>query len=744
MVGFFRIIGSVQKTAMTINFEIKGQLAKLLATEDLVVEHKKVSTACFNVQSRVLTLPLWERASNAVYDMLVAHEVGHALYTPNEDWTDRVKVPQSYVNIVEDVRIEKLMKRRYAGLAKTMYNGYKELNEQDFFDISEEDHNKYSLADRVNLHYKIGNFISVEFDDGEKTIVDMIGECETFADTLIAAEELYKYSKNQKKEEDLENNASVQIESGASGGATETVDIDPESSSEQSGESSMTQPTSEEPSDVEDKTPSQSSDLSGGKNMDDDVKTDQRLKDAIEQLVNSSPFNENVYLELPELDLKSVIAENKKIHEYIQNFWNESIQRKIDAGWKTKDAVYEHIKIDSEFAKFKVSAQKEVNYLVKEFECKKAADSYARATTARTGVLDCTKLHTYKYNEDLFKKVTTLADGKNHGLIFVLDWSGSMDRVLLDTVKQVCNLIWFCKKVSIPFEVYAFTNEWSCVTYDATGRPIYPTKHHKKEDGYIKVDADFSMMNFFTSKTSTKELENQMRSIFKIAYSYSNRNHYRDTVEVPSRIGLSGTPLNEALIALTQIIPQFQNDNKLQKVHSIVLTDGEGCGMTYYAACERHGTDSWIGVRGFNPSTCFIRDRKNGNLYATNKMYDYMTAQSDMLLRYIRNRYPHVSLIGMRVLSSGEAGSFIRKYFHGNQSAASATTDTWKKEKSFSIPTEGYHKYFGISSTALSTDVEFAVGDNATKTQIRSAFKKSLKSKQLNKKILNEFVQLIA
>ena len=63
---------------------------------------------------------------------------------------------------------------------------------------------------------------------------------------------------------------------------------------------------------------------------------------------------------------------------------------------------------------------------MKEFECRKAADSYARASTARTGVLDTSNLHTYKYNEDLFKKVSVIPDGKNHGLIFVLDWSGSM------------------------------------------------------------------------------------------------------------------------------------------------------------------------------------------------------------------------------------------------------------------------------------------------------------------------------
>jgi len=99
---------------MTVRQEIKSQLAKLLATEDLVVEHKKVETACFNVHTRVLTLPLWEKASNTVYDLLVGHEVGHALYTPDEDWLKEHKIPPQFVNVVEDARIEKLMKRRYA------------------------------------------------------------------------------------------------------------------------------------------------------------------------------------------------------------------------------------------------------------------------------------------------------------------------------------------------------------------------------------------------------------------------------------------------------------------------------------------------------------------------------------------------------------------------------------------------------------------------------------------------------
>ena len=110
-------------------------LARLLATEDLIVEHKKVETASFNVNTRVLTLPLWEKASDDVYNMLVLHEISHSLWTPNIDWTKDYNIPPNFVNICEDVRVEQLCKRRYPGSPKTFYNGYKELVENDFFEI---------------------------------------------------------------------------------------------------------------------------------------------------------------------------------------------------------------------------------------------------------------------------------------------------------------------------------------------------------------------------------------------------------------------------------------------------------------------------------------------------------------------------------------------------------------------------------------------------------------------------------
>jgi hypothetical protein len=146
---------------MAVQHEVKSQLAKLLATEDIVVEHKHVETAQFNVQTRVLILPLWEKASNAVYDMLVGHEVGHALFTPNEDPPEGI--PHNFLNVCEDARIEKLMKRKYMGLAKSFYNGYNELHDQDFFDLEDEDIDNFNLLnqthpDHVTHYIRYRNF----------------------------------------------------------------------------------------------------------------------------------------------------------------------------------------------------------------------------------------------------------------------------------------------------------------------------------------------------------------------------------------------------------------------------------------------------------------------------------------------------------------------------------------------------------------------------------------------------------
>ena len=721
---------------MTNKFEIRGMLARLLATEDLVVEHKKVETACFNVHTRCLTLPLWEKASDNIYTMLVLHEISHSLWTPNIDWTKQYNIPSQFVNVVEDARIEKLCKRKYPGSPKSFYAGYKELAEDDFFQIGDDNLETYNLADRANLYFKIGNFTNVPIQRGEEMeIINQIADAETFSDALNAAEVLYKYCKQKPQEEIKINLDSHEIPQSGGGNVSDSDDFENQEQSEndqpetQGSDGSGSEGETQQ---KQDQTPESQNGQEGGEEADPEVKTMESLEEALKDLASTSGY-ENVYLEFPQLDLKKVIVPNAEIHGKCGETWGEYL---ANSGYSS-DEIFGPI--DKQFNEFKRSAQKEVNYLVKEFECRKAADSYARATTARTGVLDCSKLHTYKFNEDLFKKVTTLADGKNHGLVFVLDWSGSMGNVMLDTIKQLFNLIWFCKKVSIPFEVYSFTTDYPLVNYDENGRANMRELSYQKRDGLIQVGEWFSMMNMLTSKVNGRTLDEQMRNIWRISCSFSSKCYVR--YNIPLGMSLSGTPLNESLIALHQILPKFQKENKLQKVQCVVLTDGEACQIKCHREVKRHWEDEpYVGTSHIGPNA-FLRDRKTGHTYSLDCAWDEMT---DIFLRNLRDKFQDINFIGIRVLESHDAGHFIRRYcgYYGDE--YNKVMSVWKKQKAFSLKNTGYHTYFGLSAAALSQDSEFDVHECATKAQIKNAFMKSLKSKKMNKKILGEFIELVA
>ena len=709
---------------MPVNQEIKSQLAKLLATEDLIVEHKKVETAEFNVHTRVLTLPKWERASNNVYDALVAHEVGHALYTPDVEWFKTLDIPHSFVNIVEDVRIEMLMKRRYAGIAKTFYNGYNELNDQDFFDIDGKNLTDFNLADRVNLYYKVGSWNDISFSDAETPILDLIKNAETFDDTLSAAEALYNFCKQE-----LEDKQTQEID------IEQDYDIDLKGSGDRSFDSSddnnLTVPESGSSNSPEsgsggDVAPS-GMDAGGDFVKEPEVRTESTLAEALKDLTDTRSNLENTYFELPKLDLKHVIIPNEFIHKIIDLSWID--QQEI---WNKHSGVSDIFEeTDEKYFEFKRNAQKEVNYLVKEFECKKSASAYARATTARTGVLDTANLHTYKYNEDLFKKISIVPEGKNHGLVFILDWSGSMSNVILDTLKQLYNLIWFCKKVSIPFEVYAFTNDFP------------PMEHYKsayeKKDGLALVHETFSLMNLFSSKVKGKDLEKQLKNMFRIGMCSDH--NYWTRFSVPLGMSLSGTPLNETIIALHQILPQFKKQHNLEKVQCVILTDGEGSPLRISKKFERYEDESYWGSNYIH-ERCILRNRKTGYTYSCAKMSYYSDA-STILLNDLRQSFLDVNFIGIRVLASRDAGQFVRQHVGYEDDTYEKIMRQWKKDKAFSIKDAGYHSYFGLSSSALANDDEFEVQEDATKAQIKRAFVKSLKTKKMNKKILCEFIELV-
>ena len=703
---------------MAINYEIKSQLAKLLATEDIVVENRDVQTAQFDVDSRVLTLPKWKRASNSVYDMLVGHEVGHALYTPNVD--PPKDIPHSFVNIVEDARIEKKMKQRYPGLSKSFYKGYKELSDDDFFCIEDQDLKTMNLADRINLYYKIGNFIDLPFTEEEMEFVSKVGQTDTFEDVCELAREIYKYCKSETPSTDQHQQPQTESPNGQPGDSVESPEGSSGSDSHEESEGEELESEDQE-LDTENELEQE-----GG---EPEATTDKAFEDGISELNGMDNGIDNVYVEVPKVNLDKIIITNKRVHEEIDLAWQlQSMPMKHTCEYTGR--VTEHKAdfsvADTAYQKFKKSAQREVNYLVKEFECKKSADAYARATVSKTGVLDCTKLHTYKYNEDLFRKVSVLPDGQNHGLIFILDWSGSMGGCILDTIKQLFNLVWFCNKCNIPFDVYAFTNSYLWNSEDEA----VENESMDWELNKLFVHKDFNLLNLLTGNVKRKELEKQMLNVWRMVYNMRHWVNY----ELPKGYGLSGTPLNETLVSLHQIIPQFQKNHDLQKVQCVILTDGEANHLPYCKPWissigdEREGTSNL--VRGHS----YLRNRKTGHTY---KVGDYFYQFTELLLTDLKESFPYTNFIGIRLAGARDINSMVRRYT-GEDSSKSV-----RKDKFFSLKTSGYDSYFLMVDQSLSNEVEFDVEEGATKAKIKSAFAKNLKSKALNKKVLSQFMDLV-
>jgi len=172
----------------------KSIIAKLLSEEDISVVHKKTKTAAFNVESRELILPLWkEEMSKDISDLFICHEIGHALYTSKDLLTkmQERKIDKSYVNIIEDARIEKMVQDKYLGTRSCFTKGYKELISKDFFGVNNKDLNELNLADRINLYFK--GVDNVPFSSVEQTWVDKVANVKTEDEVLDIAQGLMDF-----------------------------------------------------------------------------------------------------------------------------------------------------------------------------------------------------------------------------------------------------------------------------------------------------------------------------------------------------------------------------------------------------------------------------------------------------------------------------------------------------------------------------------------------------------------------
>ena len=747
-------------------------LAKLLAEEDLHVVHKQVSTASFDVKRRELVLPIWKDMSKPVQDMLTLHEVGHALYTPLsmlEEAKER-KIEHSFVNVVEDVRIEKMIQEKYLGAKSSFKRGYSELIGKDFFKVNGKDISKLGLIDRINLHFK--NVPDVPFSSEELVWVDRVANTKTPDDVLNLAEELYDYqSENQESQSQEEQNAEnpfqmptgdegeEEMESQGSGESEDDqsgADMDAEKSDGQDGDVTEEKVVSGESGESDEKTEEKTETQITGKegvgpaSVPITATTDNTYGDSLDTLRDTTAIDRE-YVKIPKVNLKEIIITPKEILGLPSH--NQSLNCSEYRNY-----------IDEKLTKLQNESKKTVSYLVKEFEMKKAADQYARASVSKTGSLDMGRLHTYKFNEDLFAKVTTLPGATNHGMVMYLDWSGSMASNLEGTIKQLFNLVWFCNRVKIPFEVYAFTNSWNY--YESDGRNV----QSKNIDDL--VISDLRLLNFLSSKMTAKEQFKMMAKMLGIAVAYTKSRYEIGNgdrfiqVEYPNnKLQLSGTPLNEAIISAMDLVPQFKRDTGVQKVNTIFLTDGYGHDlMRKIDVDERNGKSIQTRFRGdkyfsrveqkmlvvTDPVTrkTFVPEITDGGRYKTLDR-DY---QTKLLFKILKNRMIGMNIVGFFVAGQGSNGNVGQDVLTDKMGIDRYDTQKFKeyrkilnRDNVLVSKSQGYDEFYilpGPQKFEMKTELEVEVGAN--KAALKRAFGKMSSGKIVNRPLLNKFVKMVA
>lgn len=692
-------------------------VAKLLANENLTVIQAPVSTASFDIKNRVLRLPQWKDMTNDLIDMLIGHEVGHALYTTLEDYSTNnpyKEVPHfsGYMNVLEDVRIEKLMKRRYPGLRKSFNLGYKELNDRDFFGVAN-GFKDMLLIDKINLYFKAGYSCGVTFTAEEKTFVRRAEETETCDDVIALAKEIYDFSKKA-MEEKIE-------EMKAQSDQHEEYEDEEGEQEQQSSMSDMTE-NDDDFEETEDQSPAPSTIDDPEQDLEDSVEdqlesqTEKSLKNKIEELADISV--EYQYYTIPKFKVDPVIT-FKQVFEQHDKYQSEYNDYKLISEDDIERA-----------EKLKASSKNIVNYLIKEFEMRKSAQNYKRAKVAKTGSLDGKKLYAYKLNDDIFKQVMTIPNGKNHGMVFLLDWSASMDQVLRPTIEQVITLAMFCRGAQIPFQVFAFTNGWEESRYrDAEG-------FRMKLYGDKEVDTfGLYMMELFSSKMTQSEF-NRMINITLSKY-FNNLGNFKT----------SGTPLNSALAWLYNYIPEFKNKNGVEKTTLITLTDGEGEHI-------RSSVDQIRTRRDHRDAGNYITVKPFLSDTVTHKNYSLEdnATQTKSLLQMIKDRH-NIVTVGFYITrpSYRSLATAINAHYgynsHANSYAAIETMKRDLRRNGFtSLKDTGRDELFIVaeSRTKIEDDKELTIGKKESAAKIARELTKVLSGKKTSRILLNQFIGLVA
>ena len=776
-----------------VNLESINQLAKLLAREDLSIVHDPAAkTASFTPSTRVLTLPAWNNIPKIVYLLFAGHEIGHALFTPADGFDhplvrkELLNTPyMGLLNIAEDVRIEKRVKRKYPGLRADFAAGYDRLFSAGFFGVAAADIPEQNLADRLNLRFKMGSAGAdiIHFADGVETdFLNRGFNLESFEDAVVYANDLYDYlvdhpQQQQSSQSDDDSNTSDGDESNdsVSSATDESGDESGESAEASSDSSDASSSDSDDASDDADADADANADAdadadadanadadadadadaegegtasgdAGSSNDDDSPSfvtiTDNASRDAMDSLIDrNAKVSRNLNIPFERVDWKSMIDDTLVILDQ----FDEHIAANLSA-----HAPQFFADLREQTSRFLSASKPIVSQLAKEFEMRKAADQHRRSSVARTGSINVGKLHAYQYEEDIFLRKTMMPDGKNHGMVMYLDLSGSMVRNMSGTIDQLINLVMFCKRVQIPFEVYGFNDE-----FRAANRNV----NHPYAVNDAVVDPGAYLRKFISSELKPKDFKRALEYLFfmreywrvytsGVSVSTDWMSKYAYLRPIKSDY-LSSTPLDDTLIYAYGILDDFKRRTRVQICNFIILSDGGSNAIRHWNSPDR-GSREHVGYNGHNTEDHYFYDEHTRTRFKSGGRWDCSTG---FLLDCIKARLGGIRTIGFYLIpfSGVKTRRVVADAYADNRSSEKLTDaqyETFKKDGVIVSYNAGYDARFlikaGKSLDFDDDDILAGVADNASLSKIRTAFKTGSKKKVSSRVFINKFAETIS
>jgi hypothetical protein len=405
---------------------------------------------------------------------------------------------------------------------------------------------------------------------------------------------------------------------------------------------------------------------------------------------------------------------------------------------------------------------------------RKAATAYSRSKQSKTGTIDTTKIHSYKFSEDIFRRLTVLPTGKNHGLVVYLDLSGSMSGHIRGAVEQMITLATFCRRANIPHRIYGFSTSLSGAGYNHPATAKYQDMRtkinaelrnidHRVGKHFMYPNVELSLLELFHEGMNLRDFNFMCTTLLMsgmiqnysnhdmVPTGYSNMKHYvrdyffgrmRDPFEF---LSLGSTPFNDSLMLGRDIIAKFTKEKNLEIVNMVTITDGESDHPTYVLHGQNGSRGHLAGTSIRNNRTTFLTDENSKRQIRLN--FEHVHQYTSMYAKLIRDTMK-VNLVGFYITNSARDVTQGAQYAGINWFDAETMAKSFRSNQYAIVPgLYGHNEFYYIKGGKDLRTESSGMGDiaaDSSKGKLKTAFANAQNKRGTSRVVLAKFIDKIA